>query len=305
MLFKDPFVSMWKITTTIGDLSGSTVASAQTSLTYLESLKPSMMMPLWYKVWMMQSLSLHKMILLSDLADIRSNQLAFPWANRLYSIHFISWNCRICGKNIKRILLKFGVLFTHFFYVVNSPRKDTSENISLSYFKLIDLERTLELYDIFRLDFEMFNYSVIDYLNLFSQKVWHFEVTTTNILFSTKTGVTRCPFKRFICHTVQNFHLFTKQLAKENPKELQPLWWFLVLPVTLRLRWAMEGGVVFHMSAAHNWGQQYKTNIGEFRLAVNLQNRWQKSSCRQATFTFVFVFICNCKPSRRVTDGQV
>ena len=123
---------------------------------------------------------------LSDLADIRSNQLAFPWANRLYSIHFISWNCSICGKNIKRILLMFGVLFTHFFYVVNSPRKDTSENISLSYFKLIDLERTLELYDIFRLDFEMFNYSVIDYLNLFSQKVWYFEVTTTNILFSTK-----------------------------------------------------------------------------------------------------------------------
>ena len=68
-------------------------------------------------------------------------------------------------------MFKFGVLFTHFFYVVNSPRKDTSENISLSYFKLIDLERTLELYDIFRLDFEMFNYSVIDYLNLFSQKV--------------------------------------------------------------------------------------------------------------------------------------
>ena len=66
--------------------------------------------------------------LVSDLAEIRGTQLAFPWANR----------------------------------------KDTSENTSLSYFKLIDSERTQKLYDIFRLDFEMFNYSVIDYLNLFS-----------------------------------------------------------------------------------------------------------------------------------------
>ena len=46
--------------------------------------------------------------------------------------------------------------------------KDTRENTSLNYFKLIDLERTLKLYDIFQLDFEMFNYSVIAYLNLFS-----------------------------------------------------------------------------------------------------------------------------------------
>ena len=76
----------------------------------------------------MQSFSFYTIVLVSDLADIRGTHLAFPWANR----------------------------------------KDTSENTSLSYFKLIDLERTLKLYDIFRLDFEMFNYSLISYLNLFS-----------------------------------------------------------------------------------------------------------------------------------------
>ena len=76
----------------------------------------------------MQSFSFYIILLVSDLADIRGTQLAFPWANR----------------------------------------KDTRENTSLSYFKLIDLERTLKLYDIFQLDFEMFNYSVIAYLNLFS-----------------------------------------------------------------------------------------------------------------------------------------
>ena len=76
----------------------------------------------------LQPFSFYTIVLVSDLADIRGTLLAFPWANR----------------------------------------KDTSENTSLSYFKLIDLKRTLKLYEIFRLDFEMFNYTVIDYLNLFS-----------------------------------------------------------------------------------------------------------------------------------------
>ena len=86
------------------------------------------MMQQLYKVRRMQSFSFFTKVLVSDLADIRGTNLAFPWANR----------------------------------------KDTSESTSLSYFKLIDLERTKKLYDIFRIDFEMFNYSVIDYLNLFS-----------------------------------------------------------------------------------------------------------------------------------------
>ena len=76
----------------------------------------------------MQSFSFYSIILISELGDIRSTHLAFPWDNR----------------------------------------KDTNENASLRYFKLLDLERTLKLYDISRIDFEMFYYSVIDYLNLFS-----------------------------------------------------------------------------------------------------------------------------------------
>ena len=86
------------------------------------------MMRQLYKVKRMQPFSFFTKVLVSDLADIRGTHLAFPWANR----------------------------------------KDTSESTSLSYFKLIGLERTQKLYDIFRLDFEMFNYSVIDYLNLFA-----------------------------------------------------------------------------------------------------------------------------------------
>ena len=52
-------------------------------------------------------------------------------------------------------------------------------NITLEYFRLLGSERMLKLYQIYRVDFEMFDYDIVNYETLF---LWHPEIMKENIV---------------------------------------------------------------------------------------------------------------------------
>ena len=114
-----------------------------------------------------QSLAIFELILdnfdfILDIAEFGSGQLNFPWTNR--------WGAAdSCNKKDQPDYSDKKRSYFWFFlpWQFDTFRKDTSGNLSLSYFKLIDLERTHQSFDVYRIDFEMFNYSVNEYLNIF------------------------------------------------------------------------------------------------------------------------------------------
>ena len=58
-------------------------------------------------------------------------------------------------------------------------RMQGGSNITLEYFRLLGSERMLKLYQIYRIDFEMFDYNIVNYETLF---LWHPQIMKENIV---------------------------------------------------------------------------------------------------------------------------
>ena len=58
-------------------------------------------------------------------------------------------------------------------------RMQGGSNITLEYFRLLGSERMLKLYQIYRIDFEMFDYNIVNYETLF---LWQPQIMKQNIV---------------------------------------------------------------------------------------------------------------------------
>ena len=130
----------------------------QSRKTQLSSKVRSLLLEAWQYIYCISWHTLTIYCLHPELSGLSAENLVFPWTNRLFAPFKH-------GKNISFI----------FTFNITKKKKKTllfsrmtgGSNKTLEYFQLLGRERMQKLYQIFRIDFEMFDYSIDSYERLF------------------------------------------------------------------------------------------------------------------------------------------